>query len=42
MELLHGIPITVECECGCGLLVDTGRVEPLITNEDARRLLEGT
>jgi hypothetical protein len=39
-DLLAGVPIVVECSCGCGETFDTGRREPLITKEDARRLIE--
>lgn len=40
-EWLYGIPVFSVCPCGCGLEVDTGRREPLITKEDAARLMEG-
>lgn len=40
-EWLYGIPVVSVCPCGCGLEVDTGRREPLITKETAARLMEG-
>lgn len=39
-EWLYGIPVVSVCPCGCGLEVDTGRREPLITKETAARLME--